>query len=135
MIYTSLPIKIEGKYIQSGKRNHRILQFMTKKTQVLHKAIPDGAFSPYIQREILFRQIGRQPHQRVLQLSWLERYTDNVEVGSSTLPGTTKKSKQMSIQGNQLSWLEHLPCTQGVIGSTPIFSTTYLLIIPPASER
>ena len=26
----------------------------------------------------------------VLQLSWLERYTDNVEVGSSTLPGTTK---------------------------------------------
>ena len=25
----------------------------------------------------------------VLQLSWLERYTDNVEVGSSTLPGTT----------------------------------------------
>ena len=27
----------------------------------------------------------------VLQLSWLERYTDNVEVGSSTLPGTTPK--------------------------------------------
>ena len=26
----------------------------------------------------------------VLQLSWLERYTDNVEVGSSTLPGTTQ---------------------------------------------
>ena len=25
----------------------------------------------------------------VLQLSWLERYTDNVEVGSSNLPGTT----------------------------------------------
>ena len=25
----------------------------------------------------------------VLSLSWLERYTDNVEVGSSTLPGTT----------------------------------------------
>ena len=24
-----------------------------------------------------------------LHLSWLERYTDNVEVGSSTLPGTT----------------------------------------------
>ena len=29
-------------------------------------------------------------NQIVLQLSWLERYTDNVEVGSSTLPGTTK---------------------------------------------
>ena len=28
----------------------------------------------------------------VLQLSWLERYTDNVEVGSSTLPGTTQKN-------------------------------------------
>ena len=28
--------------------------------------------------------------QPVLQLSWLERYTDNVEVGSSTLPGTTE---------------------------------------------
>ena len=27
----------------------------------------------------------------VLQLSWLERYTDNVEVDSSTLSGTTKK--------------------------------------------
>ena len=27
----------------------------------------------------------------VLQLSWLERYTDNVEVGSSTLPGTTQE--------------------------------------------
>ena len=27
----------------------------------------------------------------VLELSWLERYTDNVEVGSSTLPGTTKE--------------------------------------------
>ena len=25
----------------------------------------------------------------VPQLSWLERYTDNVEVGSSSLPGTT----------------------------------------------
>ena len=29
-------------------------------------------------------------NQPVLQLSWLERYTDNVEVGSSTLPGTTE---------------------------------------------
>ena len=28
----------------------------------------------------------------VSYLSWLERYTDNVEVGSSTLPGTTKKT-------------------------------------------
>ena len=29
----------------------------------------------------------------VLSLSWLERYTDNVEVGSSTLPGTTNGIK------------------------------------------
>ena len=27
----------------------------------------------------------------VLYLSWLERHTDNVEVGSSTLPGTTHR--------------------------------------------
>ncbi len=47
------------------------------------------AFSPNIQREILKANAPTLPHQRVLQLSWLERYTDNVEVGSSTLPGTT----------------------------------------------
>ena len=37
-----------------------------------------------------------EPHgevELVLQLSWLERYTDNVEVGSSTLPGTTNGIK------------------------------------------
>ena len=28
----------------------------------------------------------------VLWLSWLERHTDNVEVGSSSLPGTTSDS-------------------------------------------
>ena len=33
----------------------------------------------------------------VLQLSWLERYTDNVEVGSSTLPGTTEVERQWGI--------------------------------------
>ena len=63
----------------------------------------------------------------VLQLSWLERYTDNVEVGSSSLPGTTKEIAIEEIleadAGNQLSWLEHLPCTQGVKGSNPLFST------------
>ena len=32
----------------------------------------------------------------VLYLSWLERYTDNVEVGSSTLPGTTKQRLTIS---------------------------------------
>ena len=37
------------------------------------------------------------------------------EVEALTLP------EQM---GDQLSWLERLPCTQEVIGSTPIFSTT-----------
>ena len=30
----------------------------------------------------------------VLELSWLERYTDNVEVGSSTLPGTTESLRE-----------------------------------------
>ena len=34
---------------------------------------------------------GHKHKLTVLQLSWLERYTDNVEVGSSTLPGTTEK--------------------------------------------
>ena len=35
---------------------------------------------------------NRQPTTKineVSQLSWLERYTDNVEVGSSSLPETT----------------------------------------------
>ena len=31
----------------------------------------------------------------VLSLSWLERHTDNVEVGSSNLPGTTLRRKAM----------------------------------------
>ena len=30
---------------------------------------------------------------KVSQLSWLERYTDNVEVGSSSLPETTKQAE------------------------------------------
>ena len=30
----------------------------------------------------------------VSQLSWLERYTDNVEVGSSSLPETTLQSSR-----------------------------------------
>ena len=34
-------------------------------------------------------EAGKPAKLTVLQLSWLERYTDNVEVGSSTLPGTT----------------------------------------------
>ena len=65
----------------------------------------------------------------VSQLSWLERYTDNVEVPSSNLGGTTSsteafaKGDRQSKSGNQLSWLEHLPCTQGVNGSNPLFST------------
>ena len=36
-------------------------------------------------------EAGKPAKLTVLQLSWLERYTDNVEVGSSTLPGTTKR--------------------------------------------
>ena len=38
---------------------------------------------------------NRQPTTKineVSQLSWLERYTDNVEVGSSSLPETTNYS-------------------------------------------
>ena len=42
-----------------------------------------------------------------------------MEVGSSTLPGTTEKRK-----GDELSWLEHLLCKQGVNGSNPLFSTS-----------
>ena len=34
-------------------------------------------------------EAGKPAKLTVLQLSWLARYTDNVEVGSSTLPGTT----------------------------------------------
>ena len=34
----------------------------------------------------------------VLQLSWLERHTDNVEVGSSTLPGTTEEKKKQKVK-------------------------------------
>ena len=57
-----------------------------------------------IYRSTIYRSIDRDKQEKkeaesrrkvdkvelVLQLSWLERYTDNVEVGSSTLPGTTK---------------------------------------------
>ena len=32
----------------------------------------------------------------VLQLSWLERYTDNVEVGSSSLPETTNEKGELA---------------------------------------
>ena len=32
------------------------------------------------------------------QLSWLERYTDNVEVGSSNLPGSTRLTRGMISQ-------------------------------------
>ena len=31
--------------------------------------------------------------------------------------------KNTPLEGNQLSWLERLPCTQEVKGSTPLFST------------
>ena len=66
-----------------------------------------------------------------LQLRWLERYTDNVEVrGSSprkpTISGYCLKLNclfKIYTLGDQLSWLERLPCTQEVIGSTPISST------------
>ena len=36
-------------------------------------------------------EAGKPAKLTVLQLSWLERYTDNVEVGSSTLPGPTNQ--------------------------------------------
>ena len=39
----------------------------------------------------------------VLQLSWLERHTDNVEVGSSSLPGTTHRRRQCD-PGNNVAW-------------------------------
>ena len=75
-----------------------------------------------------------------LQLRWLERYTDNVEVRGSSPRRPTLLNGKLQITnnkigvwillfgntyglGNQLSWLERLLCTQEVIGSTPIFST------------
>ena len=68
-----------------------------------------------IYRSTIYRSIDRDKQEKkeaesrrkvdkvelVLQLSWLERYTDNVEVGSSTLPGTTKlKNEGMTRQRN-----------------------------------
>ena len=57
-----------------------------------------------------------------------------MEVGSSTLPGTTnKKEKKLGLRsaticirgGISSVGLEHLPCTQGVKGSSPLFSTVF----------
>ena len=53
------------------------------------------------------------------ELSWLERTTDNREVGGSSPLGPTNLLKDGGIA--QLG--EHLPCKQGVIGSIPIIST------------
>ena len=39
----------------------------------------------------------------VLERSWLERHTDNVEVGSSRLPGTTHRQGQC-VLGNNVAW-------------------------------
>ena len=54
----------------------------------------------------------------------------NVEVGRGTnnnvaIAKTYQQFNKSEIcnEGDQLSWLEHLPCKQGVIGSNPIFST------------
>ena len=33
--------------------------------------------------------------------------------------------QSLTLAGNQLSWLERLPCTQEVKGSTPLFSTVF----------
>ncbi len=38
----------------------------------------------------------------VLQLSWLERHTDNVEVGSSTLPGTTEEKEKFKKEKGEM---------------------------------
>ena len=43
----------------------------------------------------------RAPGRAVLSLSWLERYTDNVEVGSSSLPGTTGFKEIIDMVGTQ----------------------------------
>ena len=64
-----------------------------------------GKFVQITQRQ---RKLGMRVHSlptTVLQLSWLERHTDNVEVGSSNLPGTTlrktspKRRKKVKIWG------------------------------------
>ncbi len=85
------------------------------------------------QNQILKREAG-------LQLRWLERYTDNVEVRGSSprrptsryeVRGTKYEVNSQFVtrssylkKGDQLSWLERLLCKQEVIGSTPIFSTS-----------
>ena len=38
----------------------------------------------------------------VSYLSWLERHTDNVEVGSSSLPGTTGDGQWLRVNGEGL---------------------------------
>ena len=49
-----------------------------------------------------------------------------MEVGSSTLPGTTAKEiGKRERRGISSVGLEHLPCTQGVKGSSPLFSTVF----------
>ena len=53
------------------------------------------------------------------ELSWLERTTDNRKVGGSSPLGPTNFLSYGGIA--QLG--EHLLCTQGVIGSSPIIST------------
>lgn len=41
------------------------------------------------QIEFKIKDLKFEIKNEVSQLSWLERYTDNVEVGSSSLPETT----------------------------------------------
>ena len=55
------------------------------------------------------------------ELSWLERTTDNREVGGSSPLGPTTNIS--FLHGGIAQLGEHLLCKQGVIGSIPIIST------------
>ena len=51
-------------------------------------------------KAVIQQQVALQS-KTVSQLSWLERYTDNVEVPSSTLGGTTQISSKFKVQSSK----------------------------------
>ena len=58
------------------------------------------------------------------ELSWLERTTDNREVGGSSPLGPTTKIVERR-RGGLAQLEEHLLCKQGVNGSNPLISTKW----------
>ena len=62
----------------------------------------------------------RVSRKRIATGSQAEASKRNV---TGNAPESWKQEKIRTFTGDQLSWLEHLPCTQGVIGSNPLSST------------